>query len=72
MDNKKHIDRLFQEKFKDFEVAPSDAVWERISENLPVKKEKKKGYSTLVANWWRCRYNCAFIDYWKFGVQYRW
>lgn len=49
MDNKKHIDRLFQEKFKDFEAAPSDAVWERISENLPVKKKKRR----VIALWWQ-------------------
>ena len=27
MNDKKHIDRLFQERFKDFEAVPSDAVW---------------------------------------------
>ena len=30
MSDKKHIDRLFQEGFKDFEATPSDAVWENI------------------------------------------
>jgi len=32
MDNKKNIDRLFQEKFKNFEETPNDAVWKKIQE----------------------------------------
>lgn len=49
MKNKKNIDRLFQEKFKDFETAPSDAVWDRINENLPKKKKKRR----VIALWWQ-------------------
>jgi len=49
MSNKKNIDRLFQEKFKDFELAPNDAVWSRISESLPNKKKKRR----VVALWWQ-------------------
>lgn len=49
MSNKKNIDRLFQEKFKDFEVTPNDAVWDRISESLPNKKKKRR----VVALWWQ-------------------
>jgi hypothetical protein len=49
MNNKKNIDRLFQEKFKDFEVAPNDAVWNRISESLPNKKKKRR----IIALWWQ-------------------
>ncbi|MBC2843806.1 hypothetical protein [Winogradskyella flava] len=49
MSDKKNIDRLFQEKFKDFEVAPNDAVWNRISESLPNKKKKRR----VVALWWQ-------------------
>ncbi|WP_369998989.1 hypothetical protein [Winogradskyella sp.] len=49
MNDKKNIDRLFQEKFKDFEVAPSDAVWNRISDSLPEKKRKRR----VVALWWQ-------------------
>jgi len=49
MDNKKNIDRLFQEKLKDFEVAPNDAVWNRISKSLPNKKKKRR----VVALWWQ-------------------
>ncbi|WP_178991231.1 hypothetical protein [Winogradskyella schleiferi] len=47
MDDKKNIDRLFQEKFKDFEIAPNDTVWNRISESLPKKKKKRR----VIALW---------------------
>jgi hypothetical protein len=49
MNEKKNIDRLFQEKFKDFEVAPNDTVWDRISESLPKKKKKRR----VIALWWQ-------------------
>ncbi|WP_426431812.1 hypothetical protein ACPX19_04750 [Winogradskyella sp. HB-48] len=49
MNEKKNIDRLFQEKFKDFEVTPSDAVWDRISDSLPKKKKKRR----VIALWWQ-------------------
>ncbi len=49
MTDKKNIDRLFQEKFKDFEVAPTDAAWDRISESLPHKKKKRR----VIALWWQ-------------------
>lgn len=49
MNNKKNIDRLFQEKFKDFEIAPKDAVWDRINESLPNKKKKRR----VIALWWQ-------------------
>ncbi|WP_100610432.1 hypothetical protein [Confluentibacter lentus] len=48
MSDKKHIDRLFQEKFKDFEVTPDDAVWERIEAQLKEKKKRR-----VVPIWWR-------------------
>ena len=49
MNQKKNIDRLFQEKFKDFDVVPNDAVWDRISESLPHKKKKRR----VIALWWQ-------------------
>ncbi|WP_100613744.1 hypothetical protein [Confluentibacter citreus] len=48
MSDKKHIDRLFQEKFKDFEVAPNDAVWERIEAQLKEKDKRR-----VIPIWWR-------------------
>lgn len=41
MSEKKHIDRLFQEQFKDFEVAPKEVVWKNIEQELTGKKSKK-------------------------------
>ena len=49
MGDKKHIDRLFQERFKDFEVAPSDAVWKHIEAQLDKKKKKQR----IIPIWWR-------------------
>src|SRR5690606_5929693 len=48
MSDKKHIDRLFQETFKDFEVTPDDAVWERIEAQLKEKKKRR-----VIPIWWR-------------------
>ncbi|MFT5750539.1 MAG: hypothetical protein ACI828_000118 [Flavobacteriales bacterium] len=41
MKERKNIDRLFQEKFKDFEAHPSDRVWENIA-SAKAKKEDSK------------------------------
>lgn len=49
MSDKKHIDRLFQERFKDFEATPSDAVWENIEAELNKKKKKRR----VIPIWWR-------------------
>lgn len=40
MSNKKNIDRLFQEKFKDFEVSPDEKVWGNIAKELEGKPKK--------------------------------
>lgn len=44
MEERKHIDRLYQEKFKDFEAAPREAVWNNISSKLQEKKRKKSAF----------------------------
>lgn len=49
MKEKKHIDRLFQEGFKDFEATPSDAVWQNIEAKLNPNKKKRR----IVPIWWR-------------------
>jgi len=41
MDEKKNIDRLFQEKFKDYEVSPNAAVWKNIEKQLMKKKKRR-------------------------------
>ncbi|MFD1615923.1 hypothetical protein [Gelatiniphilus marinus] len=49
MNDKKHIDRLFQERFKDFEATPNDAVWKHIETQLNKKKKKQR----IIPVWWR-------------------
>lgn len=41
MNEKKDLDRLFREKFKDFEVAPPEFVWDNIQEILQEKKKRR-------------------------------
>lgn len=48
MNEKHNIDRLFQEKFKDFEVAPPEFVWENIREELQEKKKRR-----VIPLWFR-------------------
>ena len=38
MKNKKNIERLFQESFKDFEVKPNDSVWGNLQNKLAEKQ----------------------------------
>ena len=42
MSERKNIERLFQEKFKDFEVEPSEKVWKNIESRLKEKKRNRK------------------------------
>lgn len=39
---KKHIDRLFQEGLKNFEATPSHSVWKNISEELLANKKQRR------------------------------
>jgi predicted nucleotidyltransferase len=41
MKNNKNIDRLFQEKFKDFETEPNKQTWTKIQLGLKEKKQRK-------------------------------
>lgn len=47
MNDKKNIDRLFQEKFKNFEATPDDAVWKKIQAHQ--NKDRKR---VLVIPFW--------------------
>ncbi|MBD3581633.1 outer membrane beta-barrel protein [Flavobacterium selenitireducens] len=48
MSERKNIDRLFQEKFKDFEAEPSEIAWEKIEARLEEKKNRK-----VIPIWFR-------------------
>lgn len=42
MEERKHIDRIFQEKFKDFEATPRPVVWDNISSRLKENNKKRR------------------------------
>lgn len=48
MSDKKNIDRLFQEKFKDFEVTPPEMVWRNIEAELKERKKRR-----VIPVWYR-------------------
>lgn len=50
MSEKKHIDRLFQEKLKDFDVSPSDAVWDNIHNQLHKDDDRER---RIIPFWWK-------------------
>ena len=49
MSDKKHIDRLFQESFKDFEATPENNVWKNIESTLENKKKSRR----VIPIWWK-------------------
>ncbi|MCK7589572.1 hypothetical protein M0G43_03190 [Subsaxibacter sp. CAU 1640] len=57
MSDKKHIDRLFQEKLKDFEVSPDDSVWDNIHDRLHNDKRNRK----VIPLWWKLAGVAALI-----------
>lgn len=48
MNDKKNIDRLFQERFKDFEYTPNDKIWNNIHDALHEKKKRR-----VIPIWWK-------------------
>ena len=48
MSDRKNIDRLFQEKFKDFEVNTSEDVWGNIEAKLDEEKKRR-----ILPFWWK-------------------
>lgn len=58
MSERTNIDRLFQEKFKDFEVTPSDKVWDNIQSKMNTKEKK----TNLLPFWLRlCSFAAVFL-----------
>ena len=49
MNEKKHIDKLFKEQLKNFEVTPNDSVWENIEAELNKDKRKRR----VIPIWWK-------------------
>lgn len=48
MSDKKNIERLFQEKFRDFEVEPPTRVWSNIESKLNRKPQRR-----IIPLWWK-------------------
>jgi len=42
MSDQKNIDKLFREKFKDFEAAPNPQIWDNIASELGEEKKKRR------------------------------
>lgn len=57
MKNTKNIDRLFQEKFKDFEATPNEKIWKNIESSLQEKEEKRR----IIPFWWKLTGVAALI-----------
>jgi hypothetical protein len=49
MKEKKHIDELFKNRFKNFEATPSPQVWENIQAALKEEKKDRK----IIPLWWK-------------------
>ena len=49
MKDKKHIDKLFQERFQNFEATPPPETWLNIRAKLEEKKEDRK----IIPLWWK-------------------
>ncbi|OIQ31018.1 MAG: hypothetical protein BM564_02055 [Bacteroidetes bacterium MedPE-SWsnd-G2] len=49
MSNKKNIDRIFQEQFKDFEATPNPEIWNGIEERLQKDRRKRR----VIPIWWQ-------------------
>ena len=50
MKEKKNIDRIYQEKFKDFEREPNDELWGKIASRLDEKDKKRP---LIIPLWWK-------------------
>ena len=48
MSDKKHIDRIFQEKLKELDATPGKAVWDKIQKELNSEKKNRK----IIPLWW--------------------
>ena len=64
----KHIERMFQESFKDFQESPSPKVWKGIERKLAERKHSKK----IIPFWWGAGSVAAMlILFFSVGVFYQ-
>ncbi|MFN2260629.1 MAG: hypothetical protein ABR595_01005, partial [Psychroflexus sp.] len=57
MRNSKNIDRLYQEKFKDFEASPSPELWKKLEAQLNDKNKRRK----ILPIWWKAASVAAIL-----------
>lgn len=62
---KKSIERLFQEKFKDFESMPPSSSWSEIEKRLEKKKKRR-----VVPIWWWAGSVAALLIFGSIGFQF--
>jgi hypothetical protein len=64
----KHIERMFQESFKDFQESPSPKVWKGIEKKLAERKRRKK----TIPFWWGAASVAAMLVlFFSIGVFYQ-
>ncbi|NJM78598.1 MAG: hypothetical protein HC854_01310 [Flavobacterium sp.] len=66
MKENKNIERLFQEKFKDFEATPPEATWNNIASRLQEKKKKRR----VIPFWFKASGIAASLIIGMFLYQY--
>ena len=66
MKDKKNLERLFQENFKDFEENPPEIVWKNIEEKLNEKEKKRR----VIPIWWKLSGVAALLVFGTLGIQY--
>ncbi|RXR21109.1 hypothetical protein EQG63_03985 [Flavobacterium amnicola] len=81
MTDKKNIERLFQEKFKDFEVNPAPEAWDNIAARLEQKENKKRVFpfwfnakaagiaAALVLGFWGLNNESSFFTPWTLNLE---
>ena len=64
MKDKKNLDRLFQEQFKDFEEIPPEIVWKNIEAELTKKKKRR-----IIPLWYKLSGVAALLIFGFLGTR---
>lgn len=63
--SKENLDKLFQDKFKDFEGVPDEKVWQRLNASLDQKKKDR----FLIPIWWKIGGLAAVFAFLFFAIK---
>ena len=66
MKDRKNLERLFQEHFKDFDENPSEIVWKNIEKKLNEKEKKRR----IIPLWWKLSGVAALLVFGTLSIQY--